>query len=357
MAKRKNCEICGQPIKVSNMEDHMRRVHPKKKGTRKGKKKGKKEKADLAGRDESERSRMLWKAVVVIIIIVVVVAAASVFLLGISPNEEEKILLDTDGNTIRLSDWQGKVVLLDFMGATCTECQANTQNVLVQLKQNYGNSIRMLSVSTMSFDTNQDLVNYKTSANADWQFALDTAGLDDKYLVTSIPAVVILDVSGQVYYFHSGQYSYPTLSTKIDELLADQNKYKNFTVTDTDGTTITLSDWEGEVILLDFIQTTCGHCQDNTQNTMVPIFDDYGTQIKVLSISIKPEDTNQDLVNFKATYGAQWQYALDTDGVKQKYGVSGTPTGFLIDRNGNIVYSHVGVDDYATLKSEIDQIL
>jgi VCBS repeat-containing protein len=209
----------------------------------------------------------------------------------------------------------------------------------------------------MSIDTNQDLINYKTSMSANWQFALDTADMDDTYMVTSVPTVVILDNNGEVYYFHSGEYSYTTITTKINELLATPNRYKNFTVTDTDGTTITLSDWEGEVILLDFIQTTCGHCQTNTQDPMVPIYNDYGTQIKMLSISIRAEDTNQDLINFKAMYGAQWQYARDTDGVKEKYGVGGTPTGFLIDRNGNIVYSHVGVEDYDTLKSEIDQIL
>jgi peroxiredoxin len=353
MPKRRNCEICGQPIKVSNMEDHMKRVHPK----QKMRKKGKKRRADLAKKDESEKGRTLWKVGAVAIIIVVVVAAVSVFLLGASPEEEEQTLLDTDGNTIRLSDWQGKPVLLDFMGSTCTECQDNTQGPLFQIRQNYGSSIRMLSISIMAIDTNEDLINHKTSTGANWQFALDSANLDGKYLVTSIPTVVVLDASGQVYYFHSGQYSYQTLSTKIDELLANPNRYKNFTVTDSDGITITLSDWEGDVILLDFIQTTCGHCQDNTNDTLVQIYNNYSTQIKMLSISIRDEDTNQDLENFKLMYGAQWQYALDTDGVKGKYGVSGTPTGFLIDRNGNIVYSHVGADDYDTLKSEIDQIL
>lgn len=134
-------------------------------------------------------------------------------------------------------------------------------------------------------------------------------------------------------------------------------KYEDFTVTDTQGNSITLSDWEGEVIYVDFIQSNCLHCRDNTKDTLLEIHNKYGSQIKMLSVSILDSDTNQDLVDFKTTTGASWQYALDTSGVQAKYGVTGTPTGFLIDREGNIVYSHVGKDDYAVLESKIQSIL
>jgi thioredoxin-related protein len=348
MAKRKNCQICGQPIKIDNMEDHMKRVHPKKKG--------KLNRAKLKDEGTVGNTGVLWKAGAFVIIIVVIIAAAFIFLLGAPADDEEKSLIDTDGNTIKLSDWHGKVVLLDFMGSTCTECQSNTQNVLNPVRQSYGNSIRMLSISTMVADTDQDLINYKAATGANWQFALDTADMKDTYMVASIPTVVILDANGEVSYFHAGGYSHATLTAKIDAL-ANQNRYVGFTVTDTGGTTITLSDWENEVILLDFFQSTCPHCQDNARDVLVPLYTEYGTQIKMLSISIKDDDTNQDLIDFKNAYGAQWQYALDTDGVQQKYGVTATPHTFLIDRSGNIVYSHVGAEDYATLKSEIDSIL
>jgi cytochrome oxidase Cu insertion factor (SCO1/SenC/PrrC family) len=134
-------------------------------------------------------------------------------------------------------------------------------------------------------------------------------------------------------------------------------EYEDFTVIDTQGNSVTLSNWEGEVILVDFMQTTCGACQSNTQSTLVPIHDEFGGQIKMLSVSIRDADTNSDLVTFKGDYGATWQYALDTSGVQALYGVTHTPTSYLIDRDGKIVYSHVGTEDYATLKSEIQSIL
>jgi thiol-disulfide isomerase/thioredoxin len=135
-------------------------------------------------------------------------------------------------------------------------------------------------------------------------------------------------------------------------------KYKDFTVVDTQGNGITLSDWEGDIIYLDFMQSTCGHCQNNTKNTLVPIYTEFGSQIRMLSVSILDSDTNQNLEDFKKDWGgATWQYALDTSGVQALYGVTGTPTSYLIDRDGNIVYSHVGAENLATLRSEIVKIL
>lgn len=134
-------------------------------------------------------------------------------------------------------------------------------------------------------------------------------------------------------------------------------KYKDFTVIDTQGNSITLSDWEGEVIYVDFMQSTCGACQSNTQSTLVPLHDEFGGQIKMLSVSIRDSDTNSDLETFKGTYGATWQYALDNSGIQELYGVTRTPTSYLIDRDGNVAYSHIGTENLSTLRSEILKIL
>jgi peroxiredoxin len=161
-----------------------------------------------------------------------------------------------------------------------------------------------------------------------------------KYLVAILIIIIAL---AAVFIIFSGS---PTLE-----------KYEDFTVIDTQGNSITLSDWEGEVILLDFMSSTCSWCKQNTQNTLVPLYDKYKNDIKMLSVSVRDEDTNADLIEFKDATGATWQYALDSGGIQALYGVGGTPTSFLIDRDGNIVYSHEGADDRAVLESKIQSIL
>jgi peroxiredoxin len=361
MAKRKNCSICGQPIKVENLEKHMKRLHPK--ATAEPDEKGRSDKKTIskskrAKKREARSSGILWKLAVVAVAVIVIIAA--VFLLWSTPDENHRSMsftvVDTDGNSITTEDWTGKIILLDVMGTSSTECQNNTQNVLIPIYEAYGDKIEIFSVSVSTSDTAQDLVNYKTALGAQWPFALDIDEVKEKYEVTEIPTSFLVDADGFVVYSHIGKDSFSSISGEIDLLLQTQ-RYKDFTVTDTDGNTVTLSQWEGEVILLDFMQTTCGHCQLNTENTMVPIYDAYGTQIKILSLSIKGDETVQTILDFKATYGAQWQFALDTAGAKGLYGVEGTPTGFLIDRQGFIVYSHVGQEDYDALAAQIDAIL
>jgi len=173
-------------------------------------------------------------------------------------------------------------------------------------------------------------------------------------LGTIMIVVIVIGVAAVTFLYPStpGGSGVIPLGTNLDEL--------DFTVTDTDGNTVTLSDWKGEIIYLDFIQTACSNCQKNTQYVLVPIYQNY-SQIKMLSVSINSQDTNQDLLNFKATYGAQWQFALDTADAQHLYGLdvpgSGTPKGFLFNRNGELVYQHQGLSTYAALSAEINKIL
>jgi peroxiredoxin len=124
---------------------------------------------------------------------------------------------------------------------------------------------------------------------------------------------------------------------------------------------------EKEIVYLDFFQTECGHCQQNTLNTLVPIYGEYGDKIKMISISINPTDTVQKIIEFKSNWGKpQWQYALDANGEiweDYKYVVTpqgvkpGTPSSVLIDSNGNLSHTHVGEENYAALAAQIEALL
>jgi hypothetical protein len=55
----------------------------------------------------------------------------------------------------------------------------------------------------------------------DWTVARDTDGVFDKYSVSYIPTIVIIDQDGYIYYKHEGVTDVSTLSTKINALLGD----------------------------------------------------------------------------------------------------------------------------------------
>jgi len=215
----------------------------------------------------------------------------------------------------------------------------------------------MLSVSIREGDTNPALDTFKTETGAQWSFALDTAGAQDLYQVSEVPTGFLIN-RGVIKYTHVGVNTYTNLYIEANKLV-EANKYKDFTVIDIDGNTITVSNWEGEVILLDFFQSTCGYCKQNAETVLRQVYTDYASQgqIKMLSVSIRDLDTKQDLLDFRDNHGGPWPFALDTANAQGLYYVEYTPRTFLIDRNGIKAYDHQGLGNYAELAAEIDNIL
>lgn len=125
------------------------------------------------------------------------------------------VLTDVDGNTIRLSDQRGKVVLLEFMRTTCPHC-ANEMSQPAVVHDQFGSDITMISVSVdPQGDTTEVLKAYAAQHNAQWIWARDTANVVSQYQVSSVPAIIILDPNGQIVQTNVGETSASTLIQQI----------------------------------------------------------------------------------------------------------------------------------------------
>lgn len=131
----------------------------------------------------------------------------------------------------------------------------------------------------------------------------------------------------------------------------------DFTLTSLDGDTFDLNDFRGKVVILDFMFANCTYCDDEMEelNKVYSNYDD--NEVVIITIDIREDDTEDDLRWFKDEYGDDWIYAMDTDDVKTKYNVGPVPMIVIVDKEGNIAYDHVGVVDYGTLSSKIDELL
>lgn len=134
----------------------------------------------------------------------------------------------------------------------------------------------------------------------------------------------------------------------------------DFVLLAANGGTVHLADLRGRVVLLNFMDVDCSHCQTETVNVLVPLHAVYETQVVFLSINvgiIRDPETLDDLVAFKNAYGASWTYLLDDGTVYREYGVGSTPTSIVLNRDHQIVAAHVGETSYDTLASDLDQAL
>jgi thiol-disulfide isomerase/thioredoxin len=124
------------------------------------------------------------------------------------------------------------------------------------------------------------------------------------------------------------------------------------------GESFSLSSLQGKVVFLEFMEPWCSHCQ-----SMAPLLEQlhqkYGGNVTFISVSGPWDGTTQnDVAKFIRDYGSSWTYLYDSSGsTMSRYGVNGTPTFFIIGRNGAIVTSLQGQQSYATLESIILQSL
>jgi len=123
------------------------------------------------------------------------------------------------------------------------------------------------------------------------------------------------------------------------------------------GGSVSLSSLRGKVVFLEFMEPWCPHCQ-----SMVPTLEQLHRNcgnVTFISVSGPWNGANQnDVASFERQYGSSWAYLYDSSGsIMNMYGVSATPTFFIINRNGSIAASLQGDQDYTTLENLIVQSL
>lgn len=127
-------------------------------------------------------------------------------------------LTDVDGKAFRLSDQQGKVVVLEFMRTTCPACVTENPH-LRELRSNVGGDVVMVTVSVdPAGDTNSILRDYRNQDLPGWIAIRDTAGVYQRYGVQVTPTIFIIDQSGQIRYQHAGVTESSVLIGEVENL-------------------------------------------------------------------------------------------------------------------------------------------
>jgi peroxiredoxin len=112
------------------------------------------------------------------------------------------------------------------------------------------------------------------------------------------------------------------------------NKAPSFTLKDIDGKSVSLSDFRGRIIIVDFWATWCHACKESSQelDRVYRKYKDRG--IIILGISIDRGDDSIEKVRFFAErYKLSYPMLMDDREINKKYAVTHIPTTFILDKN------------------------
>jgi len=104
------------------------------------------------------------------------------------------------------------------------------------------------------------------------------------------------------------------------------------------GNSLTLSSLRGKVVLLEFMEPWCPHCQ-HMASVLDSLYSQYGSGNVVFISVAGPWNgaTADDAASFIRNYGTSWMFVYDSSGtVFNNYGVQATPTFFIIGKDGSI---------------------
>ncbi|HWG89294.1 MAG TPA: redoxin domain-containing protein [Candidatus Thermoplasmatota archaeon] len=118
----------------------------------------------------------------------------------------------------------------------------------------------------------------------------------------------------------------------------------DFEVRALSGETLNLTTYEGKVLLLDFMASWCGPCQEEAP-AFRAVQEKYGAQgleVVMVSVDLRKEEPAA-LRAFADRFGLNVTFAQDhTSEAKVRYGVTRLPTLAIIDRDGRLVETYSG---------------
>jgi len=174
--------------------------------------------------------------------ILIVLLTTAVFLSGCTTsnnednNEGENFSFTLlDETTKQLSDYRGKIIVLDLWATWCTPCQYQMLELQKAYEHYTTDQLEILSINT---DARESISTIQTFLNQfaeygyyfEWTFANELDDLSKYNPAESIPRLILFDETGTIYWEHNGLVFFSEfpeewtgenilLKEKIDELI------------------------------------------------------------------------------------------------------------------------------------------
>lgn len=129
-------------------------------------------------------------------------------------------LYTLDGEEVKLSDYLGKVVILDFWATWCPPCRKGIPD-LISIQNEYKDDLVVIGISLDQPGTQDELVLFIESFGINYPIVLGNIEVSAAYgNIQAIPTSFIIDQKGNIINKHIGLVPKSTLVEEINLLLS-----------------------------------------------------------------------------------------------------------------------------------------
>ncbi|HKW65516.1 MAG TPA: TlpA disulfide reductase family protein [Candidatus Acidoferrum sp.] len=294
---------------------------------------------------------------------------------------------DLDGKGVPLSQYKGKVVLVNFWATWCEPCQVEIP-WLIEMQQKYSSK----GFTILGVDVDDEGNNVVSAYTAKERFNVNGEKLPMNYPILrgddavadkfggllGYPTSFLISRDGKIVKKVQGLVDYDEIKNAVEGQLDSNSSTQNKTpapeATNTalapkvtfknlDGKDVSLNDYKGKVALVSFFATWCEACQTEIPS-LIEMQQKYSPKgFTVLGLDVDSED-NRAVSGYlsKARFDVNGQkvpinYPVlrGNDAVADKFGgLLGYPTSFLISRDGKIVKKVQGLVDYDEIRNAVE---
>jgi peroxiredoxin len=135
------------------------------------------------------------------------------------------------------------------------------------------------------------------------------------------------------------------IAPETQETMPPGSIFPDFQVADLDGKPLSLANYKGKVVMVDFWATWCPPCVGEVPN-VAKVYEKYHPQgFEIIGISLDREGDKDKLISFTKEHNMPWRQYFDgkfwSNELAVKYGIQSIPATFLLDGSGKIIGKNV----------------
>lgn len=280
-------------------------------------------------------------------------------------------LQSIDGPTVNLNDFRGRPVMLIFWQINCSACQFQMPFTQELWDKTSSDSLAVLTINVG--DRAVDVKDYMASRGITYPVLLDTQHkVAQVYGIVGVPTTYFIDGQGILKAYQIGAFQsakamesaikdvFPSLSVTTDTETSTKSETSpeigkvapDFTLESIDGQSISLSNFRGKTVLLNFWMTSCDACVSELPYLQNASDNLTGQQLVILSVNCG--ESGQAVHSVVDRLKLSIPVLLDPEGTVCTAYKRGAPTTFLIDSSGII---QVIKDDAFENPGEVESML